>query len=431
MSWFDLNLSSSVRPSFRAEKLTECTLPITLVLLEGGVVGVIAAKVYQVSPLVLAIITAAPMFANLSSFAWNRIAAGRAKVKLACLLQAAILLCVLAVAVAPINDLGAIVLVASMIISRILVAGLITVRSVIWSLNYARNNRAQATGQLQMIASLVTVVIASAVGPFLDQYPDGLPLLYGVGTAVGLLGIVFFRRVIVIGEGDHLQEEQEALNQRRQSVSFATILRSDRRFANYQASMFAAGFGNMLIEAPLIFLITRELSASYATSIGLTMVIPFAISLLSLPLWARYLDRVHVAQFRARQSILWVLAQVLTLVGALFGSIAWLAVSRVVMGIARGGGSLAWQLGHNDFARADQLSAYMGIHVTLTGVRGAIAPLLGMFLYTQLGGVSEDGNGAWVFGVAAFISGLSGIGFNRLYRQMKADGSISLKQQES
>ena len=51
-----------------------CTLPI-VVLLEGGVVGVIAA-IYQVSP--HNGITAAPMFANLSSFAWNRIA-GRAR----------------------------------------------------------------------------------------------------------------------------------------------------------------------------------------------------------------------------------------------------------------------------------------------------------------------------------------------------------------
>ena len=60
-----------------------------------------------------------------------------------------------------------------------------------------------------MIASLVTVVIASAVGPFLDQYPDGLSLLYAVGTAVGLLGITFFfRRVSVIGENDHLLQER-------------------------------------------------------------------------------------------------------------------------------------------------------------------------------------------------------------------------------
>jgi len=424
MSWFNLKLEPLARTSFRWEKLTECAFPITLVLLEGGVVGVIAAKVYQVSPLTLAIISAAPMFANLSSFAWNRVASGRPKVSLACLLQVGILLCVLAVAITPINDTGAVVLVASMIISRILVAGLVTIRSVIWSLNYARSKRAQATGQLQMIASLVTVIIASAVGPFLDRYPDGMPWLYAVGVLAGLIGIAFFRRVTVIGEAEHLQKESEASSQRRQSVSFVTILRNDRRFAKYQMSMFAAGFGNMLIEAPLIFLITRELSASYATSIALTMVIPFTISLVSLPLWARYLDRVHVAQFRARQSLLWVVALILTMLGAVLGSILWLAISRVVMGIARGGGSLAWQLGHNDFAKPDQLSAYMGIHVTLTGVRGAIAPLLGMLLYSNLGGISGDG--AWVFALAAFICGLSGLGFNHLYRQMKSDGSIKL-----
>lgn len=424
MSWFNLKLQPLARTSFRWEKLTECAFPITLVLLEGGVVGVIAAKVYQVSPLTLAIISAAPMFANLSSFAWNRVASGRPKVSLACLLQVGILLCVLAVAIAPINDTGAVVLVASMIISRILVAGLVTIRSVIWSLNYARSKRAQATGQLQMIASLVTVIIASAVGPFLDRYPDGMPWLYAVGVLAGLIGIAFFRRVTVIGEAEHLQKESEASSQRRQSVSFVTILRNDRRFAKYQMSMFAAGFGNMLIEAPLIFLITRELAASYATSIALTMVIPFTISLVSLPLWARYLDRVHVAQFRARQSLLWVVALILTMLGAVLGSILWLAISRVVMGIARGGGSLAWQLGHNDFAKPDQLSAYMGIHVTLTGVRGAIAPLLGMLLYSNLGGISGDG--AWVFALAAFICGLSGLGFNHLYRQMKSDGSIKL-----
>ena len=424
MSWFNLKLEPLARTSFRWEKLTECAFPITLVLLEGGVVGVIAAKVYQVSPLTLAIISAAPMFANLSSFAWNRVASGRPKVSLACLLQVGILLCVLAVAIAPINDTGAVVLVASMIISRILVAGLVTIRSVIWSLNYARSKRAQATGQLQMIASLVTVIIASAVGPFLDRYPDGMPWLYAVGVLAGLIGIAFFRRVTVIGEAEHLQKESEASSQRRQSVSFVRILRNDRRFAKYQMSMFAAGFGNMLIEAPLIFLITRELAASYATSIALTMVIPFTISLVSLPLWARYLDRVHVAQFRARQSLLWVVALILTMLGAVLGSILWLAISRVVMGIARGGGSLAWQLGHNDFAKPDQLSAYMGIHVTLTGVRGAIAPLLGMLLYSNLGGIS--GYGAWVFALAAFICGLSGLGFNHLYRQMKSDGSIKL-----
>ena len=111
----------------------------------------------------------------------------------------------------------------------------------------------------------------------------------------------------------------------------------------YQISMFAAGFGNMLIEAPLIFLITRELSASYATSIGLTgdPIRHQSVVVTALGALSRSGSRRTVS---CPQSVLWVLAQVLTLVGALLGSIAWLAISRVVMGVAmrRQPGLAAW-----------------------------------------------------------------------------------------
>ena len=72
--------------------------------------------------------------------------------------------------------------------------------------------------------------------------------------------------------------------------------------------------------------------------------------------------------------------------------------------------ALAWQLGHNDFARPDQLSAYMGVHVTLTGIRGATAPFLGMFLYVgwDLGWFSFDGMHEGLFLLAAGLSAISG-----------------------
>jgi hypothetical protein len=96
------------------------------------------------------------------------------------------------------------------------------------------------------------------------------------------------------------------------------------------------------------------------------------------------------------------------------------------MGIARGGGTLAWQLGHNDFAPANQLSQYMGVHVTLTGLRGATAPFIGIFLYTGAAFISWDGIGAWIFALAAAISGVAGLGFNRLYQSMKSEGALSI-----
>lgn len=436
MSWTDLQLPPPIQRSFNSEKAAEVALPAALVLLEGGVVGVIAAKIYQVSPFVLALVSAAPMFANLSSFFWSRLAAGRSKVATACLLQALIIGCVIAVALVPSGEFGAAVLVSAMIASRVLLAGVVTLRSVIWSLNYARHQRARATSQLQMINAVMTVVISSAIGPLLDAYPQSLGWIYWGGALVGCLGLLLFAQVRVIGEARQRVRERAERRSPTAALGFLQILKEDRLFRWYQLNMFGAGFSNMLIEAPLIFIVTRQMEASYTVSMLITMVIPFAVSLVSMPVWAAYLDRVHVAQFRSRQSVLWIIAQLLTMVGAMLESLTWLVIARTIMGVARGGGTLAWQLGHNDFARQDQLAAYMGLHVTLTGLRGATAPFLGILLYAgwssnPVFGGSWSGIGSWVFGAAAIFSAMAGWGFNALYREMKRTGAIAIKTQVS
>ena len=173
-----LTLSPRVRKSFKFEQLTELPLPGAQVLLEGGIVAVIAAKIYEVSPFTISLITAAPMFANLSSFLWNLVSSGKAKVAFASVLQICSIICLLLVAIAPINEIGVVILVSSMIVSRVLVSGLITVRSVIWSLNYNRNNQAKATGRLQMIASLITVLVSTKIGTFHDANPEQFVWVY-------------------------------------------------------------------------------------------------------------------------------------------------------------------------------------------------------------------------------------------------------------
>ena len=85
-------LDPAVQRSFDREQLTELSLPMATSLMEGGYVAVVAAKAFDVEPWVIAIISAAPMFGNLSSFLWSRIAAGRPKVPLVLGLQAMVLL---------------------------------------------------------------------------------------------------------------------------------------------------------------------------------------------------------------------------------------------------------------------------------------------------------------------------------------------------
>jgi len=416
-------LPDAAQRAFHYEQLTELTLPIAFTLLEGGIVGVIAAKIYQVSPAVLAVITAAPMFGNLSSFFWSRLANARTKVRFANVVQILTILCVLGIALAPVSQGGAWLLVLGMVLSRLLIAGIITVRSVVWSLNYGRTVRARTTGRLQIITSLVTVAVSSAVGPLLDSEPESFRWVYLGGAVLGSLGIYFFSRVNVLGESRHRVLERRAARETasRARLGFFEILRNDRNYARYQLYQFTAGAANMIIEAPFVYLVTRQLDASYTVSIALTMVIPFAVSVLTLPAWGNYLDRVHVAEFRARQSVLWVASQVLLWLGALQGALWLVAASRLTLGVARGGGALAWQLGHNDFADQQSLGAYMGVHVTLTGIRGATMPFLGMLLYlgADAGPLHVPGLGGGLFLIAAALSGLSWWGFRRLHSIMR------------
>ena len=59
-------------------------------------------------------------------------------------------------------------------------------------------------------------------------------------------------------------------------------------------------------------------------------------------------------------------------------------VGAALMGIGFAGGTLAWNLGHQDFAPAARDSEYMAVHVTLNGIRGILAPVASWYLYQWL-----------------------------------------------
>ena len=118
-------------------------MPAALVLLEGRVVGVIAPRSASRLRWRLSCRAMSPASSFLES------AISRTFKKYVCLRAAAIIIaCVVSVALIPSGTWGAAVLV-KVIASRVLLAGVVTVRSVIWNLNFARHQRARATSQLR------------------------------------------------------------------------------------------------------------------------------------------------------------------------------------------------------------------------------------------------------------------------------------------
>jgi hypothetical protein len=89
-----------------------------------------------------------------------------------------------------------------------------------------------------------------------------------------------------------------------------------------------------------------------------------------------------------------------------------------MLGSANAGANLGWNLGHNDFASIGRAQHYMGVHVTLTGVRGAIAPPLGILFYEGLEAL-RAGAGRYALVLPLALTTVGAIGFNLMRKELK------------
>ena len=361
-------------------------------LVEGGTVAVLVKKGYAglVAPhwvdFAVAVVSGAPALANISSFAWANLAHGRARVGVLASLQAAFAVAVGLVALAPIAPGGLLLTLLVVIIARVLWAGILTVRAVVWSANYPRHVMARITSRIVMASSLGIALVALLAGWIVDLHARAARWLYLFAALCGLLAALRYRAVRVRREYQLLAAEADSgLAASAFSLGvFRQILREDAAFRRYMFWMSLYGSGNLMMTAQLVVLFSDRLHLASLTQILLLTVVPLLLMPLFLPSWARLFDRGHIIEYRARQCWALVAAIALLTLGVMFRINGLLWPGAVLVGVSYAGANLGWNLGHNDFATPGRAQHYMGVHVTLTGVRGLIAPPIGMACYEWL-----------------------------------------------
>lgn len=432
------------RQSYRHELVTAMTMPVVLSLVEGSTVGILARKCFNVSDLNFALIMAAPAMANLTSFFWAQAARGRPKVAAIVLQQLLLLACVAGIGLVPTDTaIGGTLLTALILVARCIISGIITLRSIVTRHNYSRRHRAKVTGRLVLLATVILTIAPPAFYSLFDWRPEAFRIAYPASTLVALIGVLSFSRVRLRRERELLRFERQPnvtpvphgvpgpiyeYDPQQATPTFFSVLRNDVLFRRYMLFQFLLGGGAMMSEAVVIYSVadmTTVVKRPYLTSIAITSTIPSLLAIACMPFWARYLDRVHITRYRTIHSG-WVL---LSCLGAWWGiqrgSLFWVAIARVASGIFRGGGTLAWMLGHNDFADRRLVSLYMGIHVTLTGLRGAIFPLVGIALFKGWSArplglpiPAFEGVGNRVLLLAAAMAAVAGVGMGWVHHTM-------------
>ena len=413
-------------------------LSAALAFIEGGTVAVLIKKSFaglvdaRWHNLAVALAAGAGEMANLVSFFWITASHARPKIRFINTLQLGLVLAVAAIALMPVSPAGLWGALALIILARVFWSGIVTLRTAVWRTNYPPHFRATLVGRLSIITQVSMALLGLGIGSAMDHDLESYHWLAPSLAAVAFVGLLFYARLRVRGERALLVSERASIpavgimRPWRGLSSTVLVLRQDRRFAQFMLFMFLLGFGNLMIVPVLVIAMASRLdlgSRANATSVLVTTTIPYLLMPLTVPFWARILDRSHVVRFRAFHGWTFVAATICFMLGLSLHSLPFLYAGSIVLGVAVGGGSLAWNLGHVDFAPPAQTSHYMATHVTLNGVRGLLAPLAAVNLYNTL--CDKDGNpttrfepGSVVLACSIVISIAGCIGFVWLNRSM-------------
>jgi len=296
-------------------------------------------------------------------------------------------------------------------ISRAAWTGVITVRTAVWRNNYPRANRTLIAGKMAMVQAVVLALAGLLIGEAMDIAPESFRYLYPVLALAGFVGNAIYRKVRLRGQRRLQRAEQDGRKQgeaRLDPRRLFALLREDRFYARFMWWMSVFGLGNLMMGPPQVIVLNDQFHTSYLQGILATTVIPLLVMPLAIPAWSRFLAKSHVVTFRAVHGWAFVLAALAMWIATLLHSLDLMYFASVLLGLGFAGGSLAWNLGHHDFAPAHRDSEYMALHVTLNGIRGAIAPFVAVALYYPM---AKAGWGAWFFFLCFLINMVGLLGF--------------------
>jgi MFS family permease len=313
-----------------------------------------------------------------------------------------IALCLGVVALLPAGRFSLPVFTAAMLVAALLVSVGINIQAGVWHSNYPGDVRGRIFSRLIVFRMTALAGGAQLAGVALDHWTQGHHLVYALAAGCFFVSGWGYSRIRIRREAEMIRQ---GVAEPLRLLAGMRILRIDRPFRWYMTLQFLAGGLNMMIRGGILVLAFRDVfHVDYKVGAAGLVLIPSLLQVLGSPASGLLFDRMGVMRFRGLNSFCWALAFLLLFWGLRTGWWAGMIAGFVFCGLGQATGMIGWNLAHTRFAPPGQGQLYMGAHLTLTGLRGAIMPYLGTVLYYTPLGLNTI---AWAAGVTL----LAALGF--------------------
>ncbi len=419
-------ISQVGRLSLRRELAGTLPLAVSVAVLKSNFCGFVGKKAMGMSDTLIAVLVASAMLGLLLTGPIIGALQNQKKMVLMSRILYLISLIILSIFVIPdrVYNLwwGKYLFLAQVFLAQIGVALVVTLRTSVWRANYSSRYRAKIVVIFSLCMTLVSATSIFVFTRAMDRWHLSFQVLYGISGLAGILAAYFFRRVRIRHEQSslrHLKADNKHNN--RNGFRFARvwqILATDRHFRHYMSWQMLNGFSTLLVEGAVLVVILNDVfKSSWSQGGSALVVIPILVSGITGLVWARVFDNVDIYKARFYGCFCWAVSRLMFMLAIWMGSLPLVMLSRAFTGLGMGIGQLSWRLGHMEFAPPEQDALYMGAHVSLTGIRGMIAPFLGIYLY-HLHWLGP--NGMWLIGLTAAGQLLAGFGFLHMRRNRQS-----------
>jgi len=284
---------------------------------------------------------------------------------------------------------------------------------------YERDRRDQIFGvsiSVDMTARLLATVGA---GWIMDWNEASYRWIYAVAGLAGLGGAILLARLErhseagtsagatplfrPLGEAGWAAGWRGARDSARQ---FWQILSGDATFRRFERNFFIYGIAFLALTPIVPIFLVHDLQLDYAR-IGLARgLMAQAGMILFSPVLGRLMQRTGPVRFSGGVFAILTLFPLLLLVSVYVTAplrIGFVYAGFLAFGIAMAGVNLAWNLSSIHFSGTEDPSSYQGVHSTLVGARGVIAPFLGYAVIQTASTRVGFGFTALLFLTAAFL----------------------------
>ncbi len=231
-------------------------------------------------------------------------------------------------------------------------------------------------------------------GRLLDIYEYSFTYAYPFAAILGIASI-FILTLIKVPQEKIKKDQSKSLVKVIQSTYYKSvkILKNNRPFRDFEIGFMLYGVAWLLTIAVIALFLEKELQVAYS-EVSFYKNFYTMVSILLTPLFGKYLGRINPRKFSIFTfgfMFFYILFMLLTRYFPsyfyFFGFKIYytLLLSYLSYGIFGAGMGLLWYIGSAYFAKDEDVADYQSIHLSLTGVRGAMAPLFGIFIYKQIG----------------------------------------------